>query len=850
MSFISEIAEKIPKNEYFIDLLKKAEVNSAKAFFQLEFNILREKEYIDLLRFADILSRSRDEKHHNTAYRIVSLLAKSHSENSIFQVFSKNILIKTGNFPAIKFLEKNSNNNALPLEIRLERAVKEVVQEVPNSGLIFTDSQYRIFELLKNNNHFSFSGPTSLGKSFVINAFIHFLIKEHKGRDNIAILVPTRALINQTVRTLKAELKQQKEKRYKVLSHPTIPEFFRQDENQFIFVFTPERLVSYLSEADPLKIDYLFIDEAQKILGHKDTRSPLYYHSIFLAERKSVRLFFSSPNIPNPEIFLKLFDKSTSENLRVRESPVAQNRYYLDFIDQKCLVFLEEGDTVQLPFEFKDRDFFYWLKKLNSDDKSIIYCNTKEDTVSLALEFAKTLPIKKDAQINEVIEIVRDYLHKDYFLINCLQKGVGFHFGSLPQRIREKVEELFKKKAIDYVFCTSTLLEGVNLPAKNIFILSNAVGLTKFTEIDFWNLAGRAGRLAKELAGNIICARIIDKRNRWQNPKDLDVVRNKELKPATALMINGNKKFFENLENSIEQRDFTNKSASDAQKKVWDHYANITLLHEIKREQSVLKSNFLKKNTKRERTLDKAIKQNKVPEPILEASTTIKNIYQNKILKVKALDQYILPQEVTFQSCLKQLTLLCDFYRWDIEEDGGRNPMYKGKNSLRYYAMLMNTWINSTPINLMITRAIKYYSEELGYFISKGEEIEFDRRNPEHINHVINELITNIDNILRFKLKMYFKNFYQLLVHSLGEENSGSDWSEFLEYGTINHKVIELQNIGLPRHLAIFVLEHYPDTLQFESNKLVKFDYKKILSREEGEKKDYCELIELIDEGF
>jgi superfamily II DNA or RNA helicase len=41
-----------------------------------------------------------------------------------------------------------------------------------------------------------------------------------------------------------------------------------------------------------------------------------------------------------------------------------------------------------------------------------------------------------------------------------------------PQLIREKVERLFEKGFIDYLFSTSTLLEGVNLPAKNIFILS------------------------------------------------------------------------------------------------------------------------------------------------------------------------------------------------------------------------------------------------------------------------------------------------------------------------------------------------------------------------------------------
>ena len=40
-----------------------------------------------------------------------------------------------------------------------------------------------------------------------------------------------------------------------------------------------------------------------------------------------------------------------------------------------------------------------------------------------------------------------------------------------------------------------------------------------YRDIDFWNLAGRAGRLSKEMSGNIICVRAFDKENRWKNPQ-------------------------------------------------------------------------------------------------------------------------------------------------------------------------------------------------------------------------------------------------------------------------------------------------------------------------------------------
>jgi hypothetical protein len=68
---------------------------------------------------------------------------------------------------------------------------------------------------------------------------------------------------------------------------------------QYIFIFTPERLISYLSDSNNPKIDCLFVDEAHKTVAPKDTRSPLYYHAISQAEQKTIKLYFASPNIQN-----------------------------------------------------------------------------------------------------------------------------------------------------------------------------------------------------------------------------------------------------------------------------------------------------------------------------------------------------------------------------------------------------------------------------------------------------------------------------------------------------------------------------------------------------------------------
>jgi len=435
---------------------------------------------------------------------------------------------------------------------------------------------------------------------------------------------------------------------------------FRKEKSRYIFVFTPERLISYLSNPNNPKLDYLFVDEAHKIVALKDTRSPLYYHAILQAERKSVKLFFASPNIQNPDVFLKIFEKSTDEIIVEQATPVAQSRFYLDLIDKRCSMFSDSGQETHIPIDFSNLDFYDWFDKLGGTDKNIIYCNSKVDTIQYALRFAETKADKDSEALEEVIELVREHLHEKYYLIDCLKKGVAFHFGNLPQLIRERVEKLFEEKVIDFLFCTSTLLEGVNLPAKNIFILANKIGLSKFTDIDFWNLAGRAGRMTKEMSGNIICMRVQE--NKWDEISDLDLVKNKSIKNIDPIIEKGQGNFFKNLEASITNKPFTNKSASQPQKDIWNYYANLALLHEIKQDESVLRSNFISRNEKALKTLQNAKKKVEIPDKILSSSSMIKVKYQNDIYLKNKSSIGILPSSFDYHVVLEKLHMLSVFY--------------------------------------------------------------------------------------------------------------------------------------------------------------------------------------------
>ena len=865
-----KLTKKALKDKYFWKLFLKIEKNNAFKFFKIEnLEILTEKECIDLLRFADIFSHSQNPEAKNLSYKIISLLVNDKKDDKIFKIFATAILAKLGNFPALKFLSDNfGHQERLPFERGLERKLKEEIQKVPSCNKIFTDSQYEIFEALKDNNHFSFSGPTSLGKSFIIDALIRHLISTD-GKNlqtNIVILVPTKALITQTVLKLKNDLGEFEN--YKILPYPVVPDFFKRNRHNYIFVFTPERLISYFSNHhNNPTIEYLFIDEAQKITAEKESRSPLYYHVISQARRRNIKTFFASPNIPNPDIFLKLFGLTTDKSLSIKESPVSQNKYFLNLIEKQCFFFAEEnGSKTEISIEITNTDFFYWLDYLGTKDQNIIYCNSIKDTINFSLKYAEKLSPKNDPELIKLIKLIEKYLHKDYFLIECLKKGIAFHFGKLPQQVRERVEKLFKEKIISHLFCTSTLLEGVNLPAQNIFILSNKIAISKFTDIDFWNLAGRAGRLTQDMSGNIICMRVDGKGSSWdsfdknkKNPeKDIDIIKNKYIKEVISPFDKKrNKKNFQGIEISLNGKNLQcigKTKVTRHEREIWHQYANIALIQEKEEYETIFKSNFEDRIHNAKDLLKKKAKEITVPSVILSAHSSISAKYQDGIFKGKNFKKF--PKEITNENSLDFLNILYGKYNWVVEEssaDGRQminiNPKIKNpKKILKYYAFLMVLWMNSESVGQIISKTISHYKKNKKDIFDEDfrESVLFDYKNKKHINILINKLLGDIDMILRFKLEKYFNNYYLLLKEKLGEEKAGPNWAEFLEYGTTDRKIIELQNIGFSRHLAKYIIDNYNSCLNFENGILENFDHKKLESEIDKESDEYEEYKELF----
>ena len=851
MILADKISQDIIGENYFQMLFTKCMEFSYYQTLNIDSPIsYTDKEYKDLLIFADLLSASSLSEARSYAYKIITYLNASYKENSYYQIVSKSVYYNLGNFPAVNYLEEEDcNDTKLPFDKVIQIDAKKTLQEVPNAeGIYFTDTQFDLYSSLSQSREFSFSGPTSMGKSFIIKAFIRRII-HNRPPENLAIIVPTRALISQFTLEIKKDLGKQLERnRYKVVTNSNISDLIIESNTNLILVLTPERLISYLSQEGNPEIGFLFVDEAHKI-AQDDARSITTYIAIEKTLKKypTTKLYFSSPNVSNPEVLLRLFRKDEHNNFKTSETTVAQNLFFSDLNEGKFM-YLHGDDfkliTAPIPEHARTVNGFLQAYGKNSN---LVYCNSVRRTIAYASEFVNAIQssvTETNKSLKKAAKIIGEYIHPDYYLADFIKKGVAYHFGNMPQLMRNLIEDLYKNGDIRYVFCTSTLLEGVNMPTQNLFILDNRKHRSELKSIDFWNLAGRAGRMSQELQGNIFCVK--HNECEWE---DNSFFKNKrvELIPTIYNRINHNLK---KIENYIKNNEI--KTGTEEEKRILRYIANIICIDTLEPKsgyQSPVIDELIRNNKTKILELAKSKSSEiKAPYSLLDSNESIDIIVQdsvyNKILKLhKDGKQIKLPNKVDYEHCKKVLKLFYQIYNW---RDSHIKEL-KNENSLKYYAFIMNQWVNGVSLNQIITGSIKYKEEHnLDIRLTNGNIATFNSKNKEHINVLIGEIISDIERIIRFHFEKYFNHYFLVLRHILGESNTGENWAILLEYGTQNRIVIALQNLGLSRYTASIIYEKCLPALIIEDGKLKGFNKIEILNTLKPNSLEYDEVNELL----
>lgn len=338
-----------------------------------------------------------------------------------------------------------------------------------------TEGQFKLSSWLADSRSVIVSAPTSFGKSLLIEEVV--ASKRYK---NIAIIQPTLALLDETRKKLQ---------KYREFYHLVVSTFQKPAAGPNIFIFTGERVVEYPTFP---KIDFFVIDEFYKLsLARDDERAATLNHALYRLLKLTNKFYMLGPNIKEaprglPPDLKAIWHKTDF-------STVAVNRHAIEIQAVKKRDWYEEAQP----------KLNHLLNRL--DGSTLIYCQSPARTVLLASSYAGVARGEKveSAEVIAIAQWARQNIHDKWQLIEALQKGIAYHHGALPRHLGSAIVDAFNRRAISRLFCTSTLIEGVNTAAKNVVLFDRLKGLKAIDYFDHRNIMGRTGRMGIHFIGDV-----------------------------------------------------------------------------------------------------------------------------------------------------------------------------------------------------------------------------------------------------------------------------------------------------------------------------------------------------------
>lgn len=145
------------------------------------------------------------------------------------------------------------------------------------------------------------------------------------------------------------------------------------------------------------------------------------------------------------------------------------------------------------------------MSKVMSDrGTSISIANNISHVWSMARKVACDMPVLND--IPEEIVLVQKFIKAEigsnFELVDMLSKGVAVHHAGLSDEVRTLIEWLAEEGKLKILCATTTIAQGINFPVSSVFLSTYKYPYgIEMSPREFWNLAGRAGRMNHESVG-------------------------------------------------------------------------------------------------------------------------------------------------------------------------------------------------------------------------------------------------------------------------------------------------------------------------------------------------------------
>lgn len=711
--------------------------------------------------------------------------------------------VEYGFFPIAKeILDKNL------IEININDIFTKVgIESFNNSFYTETLQQYNIKKSISIDvKEMAYIAPTSFGKSEFIIEHIR-LVKDYKKK--LAIIVPSKSLLVQTYNLVKSNFKE-----FKIIYHN---EMFNSEDNEFIAILTQERALKLLDEDKELFFDVIYIDEAHNILN-RDIRNILLTRVLRLnfIRNTDTQTLYLSPLLENTTK-LRLFDNQNIVTKKI-DINIKHPIFILKNNDEESVYNRYSNQFYRVNID--DRDYLEYIKN-TALKKNFIYLRNPRDIEQFAKELIDRLPdITLDDDLNKLITSLSSQIHSEYWMIKLIKKGIIYLHGKLPDILKEYLEFNFRNiQSLKYLIANHVVLEGVNLPIDNMYILH----VYSLKSKDAMNLIGRINRLNYIFNGegnnlNKLIPKVYFVENKYNSVDMVNYIKEKlrsnvfEDKINNPLLIE-----YEN-ENAPQ-----NIKSEDEQIRYIEDY----ILKDYDEEIDALLKTLYKNN------IQQYIEINEYYLKLLKDRVqSIKNIDSNAIEVIDLIYNLFFDYE---QISIKKDEMFY-FGEFEFVRNGYKAFIHKSKtktlkqyviSELRYYNSLLNKniFIGKSFGNVNSSGQISPFYRDNKYVSIEGKSTS------EIINLILVKYKLNHD-FINYDLNNFVEVLYELEVLDEGRFNE-------YYYGSENENIINLQRLGVSRSLINRLIED-------SKIDLITFDNKNNIIETE-ELKSYLESLNEIE---
>lgn len=393
--------------------------------------------------------------------------------------------------------------------------------------------------------------PTSSGKTLIAQYRILVALNQFKENGGwVAYIVPTRALINQVYRELKyyfSKISIRVEKLSGALELDAFEtDLLEADSNQSKFdvlVTTYEKLNLIIRQGygkkENRQLVLTVIDEAHNIGDEERGLTLELLLTILKSELPNSNFLLLSPEIPNSEEIVRWLAEDRGKtislslnwwqpNERIVGTILPKGRGKNYFYAFKTLNTIKGTLTIGEELSITDQNLnSKSLSKLTKrditkeitekvkdhEDTFIILVDSPSETFKLAEEIYQTLDNNNsfDNEIDLFVRYTKSELGENHPLVKYLSKSIAIHSSAIPDDIRWLIEDYIREQKIKILIATTTIAQGINFPIASVLVSSyyyKTKGRTfEMPARDFWNLAGRVGRVGQNKPGwvGIVC---------------------------------------------------------------------------------------------------------------------------------------------------------------------------------------------------------------------------------------------------------------------------------------------------------------------------------------------------------